>query len=525
MARLPIAPPVWPDESLSSWIGRIAARYDLTADALIRHLLRDEPDIAEMGRWIDICPCPPLEDALAAATNMPRARFAQQRLAGLSAHPDGAWPRKDPAWCPLCAAQDIAAFGEVYSRTAWAFGGYLICPQHRCLLIASCPLCLGRITHRPIRGRLRLWCERCDRFADNALPPRLIPFWPFGTPQQHRRCVTVRPTAEARPLLLRIQNELLAVLSGARSKRSWARGAKGTRILAVLRDLSFVMLGPLWEGALRGSRAHCRIEPSWSLPDDWTPGSLPPEVAAPALLTSVTFLAAENRCRLHAVTWNPRLLLAGEGEHIAADTLLWHLDATDAEWVQRLFGAPVVRPFAGLLAALRGDHRGLGAMRESARRRQGVGGAERRIRDSERRRATETEAARRLREQRDAMRPSAHRFAIGRLIDGSASRVQPSLSRTQVAATFAVYATLGRDPRCDGIPAGCENTLLADRTIRHWIARHEHLPVALLITMLVAALDAARSQGRGLVLPELPAAVSGAVETAMNAPPRSLAPG
>ena len=74
------------------------------------------------------------------------------------------------------------------------------------------------------------------------------------------------------------------------------------------------------------------------------------------------------------------------------------------------------------------------------------------------------------------------------------------------------------------VPAGCENTLLADRTIRHWIARHEHLPVALLITMLVAALDAARSQGRGLVLPELPAAVSGAVETAMNAPPRSLAP-
>jgi len=167
------------------------------------------------------------------------------------------------------------------------------------------------------------------------------------------------------------------------------------------------MLGPLWQGALRGSRAHCRIELSWSLPDDWTPGSLPPEVAAPALLTSVTFLAAENRCRLHAVTWNPRLLLAGEGEHIAADTLLWHLDATDAEWVQHLFGAPVLRPFAGLLAALRGDHRGLGAMRESARRRQGVGGAERRIRDSERRRATETEAARKLREQRDAMRPWA----------------------------------------------------------------------------------------------------------------------
>jgi|SRR5271165_760295 len=309
MARLPIAPPVWPDELLSSWIGRIAARYDLTADALIGHLLPSQPNAAEMGRWIDICPCPPLEDALTAATSMPPARFAQQRLAGLSAHPDAAWPRKTPAWCPLCVAQDVAASGEVHSRKTWSFGGYLICPQHGCLLIASCPFCLGRTTHWPINGRLRLRCERCERRVDNALPARLIPFWPFGTPQQHRRCVTVRLTAEARPVLLQIQSDLLALLSGARSKRSWARGAKGTRIFAVLRELSFVMLGPLWEDALRGSQAPYRIEPSWSLPDDGTPGSLPPEVAAPALLASVTFLAAENRCRLHAVTWNPRVSL------------------------------------------------------------------------------------------------------------------------------------------------------------------------------------------------------------------------
>jgi len=32
-----------PDEALSSWIARIAARYDLSADAPVRHLLPNEP--------------------------------------------------------------------------------------------------------------------------------------------------------------------------------------------------------------------------------------------------------------------------------------------------------------------------------------------------------------------------------------------------------------------------------------------------------------------------------------------------
>jgi hypothetical protein len=199
---------------------------------------------------------------------------------------------------------------------------------------------------------------QCGQCADNALPPRLIPFWPFGTPQQFHSCVTIRLTAEARPLLLRIRNDLLAALRGARSQEPWARGLKPARLIAMLRQLSFVMLGPLWEDAYRFPQTCRGIDPLWSLPDDWTPGSLPPEITAPALLASATFLAAESRTRLEGVTWNPRLLFEGEGEHIAAATLMWHLNRTDAEWVRRVFGAPVVHSFAVLLAALRSDHRG-----------------------------------------------------------------------------------------------------------------------------------------------------------------------
>ena len=45
---------------------------------------------------------------------------------------------------------------------------------------------------RPSAEKRSTTSTRC---ADNALAPRLIPFWPFGTPQQHGRCVTIRLTA------------------------------------------------------------------------------------------------------------------------------------------------------------------------------------------------------------------------------------------------------------------------------------------------------------------------------------------
>jgi hypothetical protein len=104
---------------------------------------------------------------------------------------------------------------------------------------------------------------QCGQCADNALPPRLIQFWPFGTPQQFHSCVTIRLTAEARPLLLRIRNDLLAALRGARSQEPWARGLKPARLIAMLRQLSFVMLGPLWEDAYRFPQTCRGIDPDY----------------------------------------------------------------------------------------------------------------------------------------------------------------------------------------------------------------------------------------------------------------------
>jgi hypothetical protein len=243
-----------------------------------------------------------------------------------------------------------------------------------------------------------------------ALKPDRIPFWPYGTPQQQRTCVTIRLSSEARPLLMRNQTDILPMLAGeegqgsgritggragrrVRPRGPWARSLRASNVFAVLRKLVFVMLGPLWEDTSQVTAVRTEGGGRWMLPPDWAPGPLPPEIAAPALLAATTFLAAESGTRLAGITWNPQFLIAGEDDAIKAETLLWHLNGFNARLVQDLFGEPFARPFALLLTALRADRQGLGgagprfpagiaggmasggAAREAARRRLGAGRA------------------------------------------------------------------------------------------------------------------------------------------------------
>ena len=377
MPRLPLAPPLLPDEALSSWLARIAARYDLHAHALVRHLLTDAADAATMVRCLDYQMIAPLEAALAAASGQPVAGFAGHRLTGPIDHSTMMWPRTKAAWCPICVVQDVAEFGEAYGRAAWSLGGVLLCTRHQCLLIAECPRCFHQAGYQPMNGRLRIWCWHCEAGADTALKRDRIPFWPYGTPQQRRSCVSVTLSSEARPLLLRAQTDILAILAGDRPRGPWSRSLPRARVIDVLRRLVFVMLGPLWEGEGTHQAAPAQIaaDGRWLLSETWTPGSLPPQVAAPALLAAVAVLAAESGTRLAGITWNRQLLAVGEDDAITAETLLWHLDGFNAGLVQHLFTAPFTRPFAMLLTALRADCNGLGTTREATRRKIGIGGA------------------------------------------------------------------------------------------------------------------------------------------------------
>lgn len=293
----------------------------------------------------------------------------------------------------------MAAHGEVHARQSWGIGGYLLCAIHGCLPVSECPRCFGRISYQPIGGRLRLWCSHCETTVDDALEPRCVPFWPFGLPQQSRRCRTVNLTDAARPLLFPLQRTRLSALVGQHVRAPWTRHLKREQVADIVRTLCFIMLGPLWEDANRPALVRHEGATAAQVPEDWTPGSLPPFIAAPAQLASVTFLAAENGKRLEGVTWNRHALLNGERPEINAETLPWHLNAYDAMLARTLL-SPGAEPFAMLLSALRCDSKGLGTTREARRRPYGIGSVQRRRRATEAARLAEREFARSTRTPR-----------------------------------------------------------------------------------------------------------------------------
>ena len=508
MARLPLAPPLLPDEALSSWIARIAARYDLSADALIQHLLPQESDSSGVVRRLDVCAYPVLEAALATATGVPAPRLAAQRLADLAARPAAAWLRDRPAWCPVCAFVDVAARGEVHAHRSWVAGATLICPLHGCLLASTCPRCHQRVTYQPRHGRLRLWCSGCEDTADAALEPHRVPYWPLGLPQPRRRCPAVSLSAASRPLLLRVQRALLASLTGKRIRSSWARRLPRGQAGDILRKLCFLMLGPLWEPAERPPACWDAATAAWRLPDDWSPGCLASVVAAPTLLTAVTFLAAENGAPLRGVTWEPLTLLNGEPATIDGQTLPWHLNADDARLARRLFSA-AWEPFAPLLGALCGAGREFAIARETRRRRCGLGGGLRRARLIAQARANETALARDARERRERNRlPPADRYAFSRLVPEAPAPARPQVSPQGAFIAALVFAAIGADPDDADVVHrfGVARTRMESRYIRYWVLRHVDRGAQELAASLADALERARQQNRGLVLPEWPAA-------------------
>jgi hypothetical protein len=502
MSRFPLAPLQMQDEAISSWLARIAARYDLSTDMLVGHLLPGADDVTGRAGALDYRADEHLEAAIGEALDLPAGIFSQHRLPVAAATPRSGWQRQNPAWCPLCVAQDVAIWGEVYGRREWQLGCYLVCSRHQCLLLAECPRCFGEVEWRPIKGRLRIWCRDCDRCADNAVTPDLIPFWPHGTPQQHRSCAAVRFSNDAKALLLAIQTDLLGAIAGQRPRGPWVRSLKRTAVPDVMAKLTFVMLGPLWGDGHRPSPVAAVGRTAWPMLDDWTPGWLPPEIAAPALMAAATFLAAEGGTQLDGIIWNPRLLLPGEGACISTQTLLWHLDTHNARLVRDLFLKPAIEPFSLLLTALDVDVRGLGRFREEARRRQGSDPADRRGRAIALARSRETPSDRKRREARDRDYPPVDRYTFDRLGEWFPRTRKPEVSRLDSAVNFAVYLVIGASLMGYDIVTGSDwpTPLLRNRYVRLWIIRHMDSPHDRIVRTLIRAIEAAH--GEDLVLPE-----------------------
>jgi hypothetical protein len=214
-----------------SWVQRIASRYDLGGDDLVRHVLGQH--CLSLGRLdrFDACADRELEAALADA-----AQIDVRWVRGLRiVRDDGAawcWHRVRSAWCPVCLEHDLAGDGEVYGRANWRLGCTVLCPIHALSLEDHCNRCWeqGRCRFFPSGGRIRLVCTVCGWRVDPRSKPTCLGIEPepgFG--------VRWRPALAE--ILRRLQNDLQAALAGARPVRQWAGIRTAAGLIRVVRDL------------------------------------------------------------------------------------------------------------------------------------------------------------------------------------------------------------------------------------------------------------------------------------------------
>lgn len=309
---LPFAPRPHPREAISSWVGRVAARYDLTAAHLASHVLARRSIGIHRVEKLDHCADIELEFALATAARIMPDRIRALRIAG----EDGSascWHRLTPAWCPECVRTDLVETGEVYQRAAWRLGCCVMCSHHGIPLKDRCPYCMAsaRCRFRCVGGLWRLACTGCERLVDlgpcSVAPVDDTGMGAFGV------CLTPALTR----LVGQLQGDLQAILAGVEPKRSWGFVRSANGLDTVVRDLTLCIV--------MTARAKCEPGIKWHDP---TPGSAFQITYEPITLAALPHYPAYAALAIIAATLDSLENPGGARHHWTPDGIGLSLNAS-----------------------------------------------------------------------------------------------------------------------------------------------------------------------------------------------------
>lgn len=271
VASLPVVPRPHRGEAVSSWIGRIGARYDIAADDLLAHVTDWRRSTVGAADRLDYHADSELEVALAQAASIAPGTIGKLRIAG----DDGSascWHRTAVVWCPGCIQSDLAQRGEVHGRAIWRLGCCVLCPQHQILLEDTCRRCAfeGRCDFCCSDGLRGLACRTCTRPV-GPVPGRQGEEWRHEEPGAFGICIST----SLNRLVSALQSDLEVALTGAKPRRSWgfARSAKG--LMTAVRDLTLCLVF--------ATRMRCEpriLLPGWGSEETFAPVREPITLAA-----------------------------------------------------------------------------------------------------------------------------------------------------------------------------------------------------------------------------------------------------
>lgn len=369
--RLPIAPRPFPDEGLSSWVFRFAARYRLAPEELLDGLVPGRQWRAFEVRRLDTIADVQVESALARAARLPAGMVSHLRSTGtVWSRRLAGWPLPH-VWCQACVQDDLNAYGETYDRSVWAFGGFILCPRHRRALAWRCPSCrmpaCRAVAHD---GRRRLQCAECRTLVDGVRQqPEEKAAWPYGLGATSRIVVADRPVSiqeTAIDMLLELQATLLAAANGGSAMSSLAFGLAPDLFMGLADKLAVLAVASIgWdrrEEFLLDQYGH--LQPD-SL-DRWNPGMLSMRGAAWVLAIMGALLCEmAGRPRSDVIWKGCRPISNDQPVHLAG--LMTHAGASEDE-LRRLLKDLPERNVGCLFPARTAHDSRLGHHREWARR-------------------------------------------------------------------------------------------------------------------------------------------------------------
>lgn len=148
---LPVCTEPMPEESLASWLSRLAERVGMSPLAFTRYAFgidsrfdvewwrrASEEQIAVIGARTGI-DAKRLRSMTMADWSMARADERQRRLDAqrVRRRPAQQMPDNSMTVCSCCLEEDE----QPYIRRQWMIGWLAVCPRHKCLLIRHCPVC------------------------------------------------------------------------------------------------------------------------------------------------------------------------------------------------------------------------------------------------------------------------------------------------------------------------------------------------------------------------------------------------
>lgn len=308
----------------SSWLARLAARYDLRADYLAVHAgypLRG-------ARELDCYLLNQADLTLVDMTGLSHRSIKAMRCARPQAR---LWVRDHPVWCRQCVREDLLKGDEPWERRVWRTGATVFCEHHRRLLEEVCPRC-NKIDKGCLflsdKGRMQPLCavkgdkiSLWGRAPDDQLP------WGLTADRTMLRCVKA------------LSMDLSRSLVGQTLRAQW-RGVSRERCLTTIVEELTLMILITINHLPKPQPPLCWMleQPDWKASFRYTPAMLPVSLAA-GIIVLASVILSEHQFLEERIFWDP------SGCQIACEPLtpesyvMW-LHPKVRTWGRRLISAP-----------------------------------------------------------------------------------------------------------------------------------------------------------------------------------------